>query len=224
VASWSSIEFTGRWRALHYVARRFFAPALVTGQLGGDETTIIGNYRRSSVHAVNLYTVYDAPGAASGVLRWDVFHLDGRSLRNGRKPVVLRHGESVLQHTIDLGKLRAKHSRESLYVRIALEIAGERVSEDTVFLVAPRFVELPRARTAVSLKLTSARTATIRFRSTAFQHRFAFDFPGLAHLSSDNFMELYPGEAKMVTVTFSTNQTVARLKKRLTFSSLVDSY
>ena len=27
VASWSSIEFTGRWKALHHVARRFFAPA-----------------------------------------------------------------------------------------------------------------------------------------------------------------------------------------------------
>ncbi|MEO5958091.1 MAG: glycoside hydrolase family 2 protein, partial [Opitutaceae bacterium] len=30
VASWSSIEFTGTWKALHHVARRFNAPALVS--------------------------------------------------------------------------------------------------------------------------------------------------------------------------------------------------
>ena len=45
VASWSSLEFTGRWKALHHVARRFFAPALVSAHVPGDEDTIIGNYR-----------------------------------------------------------------------------------------------------------------------------------------------------------------------------------
>ncbi|SPY29754.1 Uncharacterised protein [Photobacterium damselae] len=30
VSSWSSIEYTGRWKQLHYHAKRFFAPQLVT--------------------------------------------------------------------------------------------------------------------------------------------------------------------------------------------------
>ena len=30
VASWSGIDYFGRWKALHYVARRFFAPVLVS--------------------------------------------------------------------------------------------------------------------------------------------------------------------------------------------------
>ena len=29
VASWSGIDYYGRWKALHYYARRFFAPVLV---------------------------------------------------------------------------------------------------------------------------------------------------------------------------------------------------
>ena len=78
MASWSSIEHTGRWKALHHVARRFFAPALVSAHVPGSETAIIGNYRRSSVDKVHLYTVYDRPESADGVLVWDLFHLDGR--------------------------------------------------------------------------------------------------------------------------------------------------
>ena len=30
VASWSSIDYTGRWKALHYYAKRFFAPVLLS--------------------------------------------------------------------------------------------------------------------------------------------------------------------------------------------------
>ena len=30
VASWSSIDYFGRWKALHYYARRFFAPVMIS--------------------------------------------------------------------------------------------------------------------------------------------------------------------------------------------------
>lgn len=37
VASWSSIEFGGRWKALHYAARRFFAPLAAFAFAPGDD-------------------------------------------------------------------------------------------------------------------------------------------------------------------------------------------
>src|SRR4029079_14506853 len=30
VASWSSVDYFGRWKALHYAARRFYAPLLLS--------------------------------------------------------------------------------------------------------------------------------------------------------------------------------------------------
>ncbi|HTO03888.1 MAG TPA: glycoside hydrolase family 2 protein, partial [Opitutus sp.] len=204
--------------------RRFFAPALVTAHVAGEETVIIGNYRRSAVREVHLHTVYDAPKPAAGVLRWEVIHLDGRVLARGKKAVPLRYGESIRQHTVDLAKPLAKHSRESIYLRIALEIAGKRVSEETVFLTAPRFLNLPKARTAVTVRVDAPGEATIGFRSSAFQHRFAFDLPGLDFWTSDNYLELYPGETKTVTVRFSGRKNPAQLKKLLTYQSLVDAY
>ena len=35
VASWSSIDYFGRWKALHYAAKRFFAPVLLSCQEEG---------------------------------------------------------------------------------------------------------------------------------------------------------------------------------------------
>lgn len=224
VASWSSIEFTGRWRALHHVARRFFAPALVTAHVPGDETTIIGNYRRSSVGEVHLYTVYDAPGAAKGQLRWDLFHLDGTRLKGGSKRVLLQFGQSLNQLTLNAAPWIAKYGCDQIYLRIALDVGGQTVSEETVFLTPPRFLSLPKARTKFGIRMHSRQTAAISFTSAVFQHRFAFEIPGIVHQSSDNFFELYPREKKTVLVEFSKPQTAAGIKSRIRFRSLVDSY
>jgi beta-mannosidase len=224
VASWSSIEFTGRWKALHYLARRFLAPALVTAHVPGDETTIIGNYRRSTVDEVRIFTVYDAPTAAKGMVRWEVRHLDGSSILSGRKAVRLRYGESVCQHTLALAKVLAKHDRDEICVRIGLDIDGERVSEETVFLSPPRFLALPKAETAVEIKIAKNGDALLGFRSPTFQHRFAFDLAGLEYEASDNFFELYPRERKTVRVKLTRPVTEPKLRRALTYRSLADTY
>ena len=224
VASWSSIEFTGRWRALHHVAKRFFAPAIVSAHVPGDDFDIIGNYRRSTIREVHIHTVYDAPAPAAGTVSWDLFHLDGRKILSGRKRVALRYGESAKHQTLDLARPIAKFNRDELYLRIALDIDGARVSEDTVFLTSPKFVHLHRARTRVAVKMTDPCHATVTFTSPELQHRFAFDLPGLRHEASDNYFDLYPGEPKAVQITLPRPLTAARLKQTLTYRSLVDTY
>ena len=224
VASWSSIEFTGRWRALHFLARRFFAPALVSAHVPGDEIAGIGNYRRSTVREVHLYTVYDAPALARGTLRWDLFRLDGKVVLRGTKAVALRYGESVRQQTLDLAKAIAEHGRDSLVLRIALEVDGARVSEDSVFLTPPRFMDLPKGETKVEVELANSRQARLTFVSPVFQHRFAFELPGCPHRAGDNFFELFPGEKRTVTVDFVRPVTAARLREALQWRSLADTY
>jgi beta-mannosidase len=271
VASWSSLEFSGRWKAIHHLARRFFAPALVSAHVPGEEQTITNNYRRTTVREVHLHTIYDAPEPARGMLRWNLVRFDGKVVLRGHKPVALRHGESVRQRTLDLAKPMAKHGRDNLYLRIGLEIAGVRVSEDTVFLAPPRFLMLPKAKTAVAISMLSpnpdscdcrsllagdpppefackqaptsiakktrrsngeprpeftgsSTRARLTFISPVFQHRFAFDLPGIAHRSSDNYFELYPDEKKTVEVKIALSQTAVQLKRALVFHSLVDTY
>ncbi len=224
VASWSSIEFTGRWRALHHMARRFFAPALVSAQVPGDETAITGNYRATTVRHVHLFTVSDLPEATRAELRWDLFHLDGRKLLRGRKAVRLCHGESLRQKTLDLGRMMAAHGRDNLHLRIALKIRGRKVSEETAMLAPPRFLNLRKGRTTAKVSPISGAEYDITFRSTVFQHRFAFDLPGIAQWSSDNYFELYPDEPKTVRVRLARPLTTATLRKMLVHQSLVDSY
>jgi beta-mannosidase len=224
VASWSSIEFTGHWKALHHHARRFFAPALVSAHVPGDESAGIGNYRRSDVRLVHLYTVYDAPASAKGTLRWALHHVDGTPLENGKKSVHLRYGESVRQQTLDFARELARHGRDHLYMRIALTIDDIVVSEDTVFFTPPRFANLPRTTARVRVESNTDREATLIFSAPALLHRVYFTLGALPHEASDNWFDLYPGIEKRVVVKFHTPVNTGNLLSIIQVVSLVDSH
>jgi beta-mannosidase len=224
VASWSSIEFTGRWRALHHAARRFFAPSVVSAHVPGDEIFGINNYRKSTVRLVHIHTCHDATGTAKAVVRWYLMHLDGRVLQSGRKRVALQPMSSVRQRTLDLAGPLAKFGRERIYLRVALDVAGERVSEDSVFFTLPRFMDFPKPKTKVLIRIKEPGRASVSFTSTGFQHMFEFDFPGRRFAASDNFFELYPGETKQVEVEFTDRVTLQGLRGSIIHRSLAETY
>lgn len=64
VASWASIDYHGRWKALHYGARRFYAPlmasALEKKELSGDITYYLHNDTRAAYTLTLEVTLRDA--------------------------------------------------------------------------------------------------------------------------------------------------------------------
>jgi beta-mannosidase len=207
------------------VARRFFAPALVSAHLPGEETTGLGNYRRSTVRHVHIHTICDRPHPVRGRLSWELRHVDGRVLRRAGRSGRLSPSEARRHHTLDLARDLARHGPANLYLRIGLEVDGVVVSEDSVLLTAPRFMNLPRGtRTRVTARRVSPTRVQLTFRSEVFQHRFAFDLPGIAHMASDNWFELFPDEPKIVTLDLAAPQTRAAVLKALRWRSLADTY
>lgn len=249
VASWSSIEFTGNWKALHYNARRFFAPALVSAHVLEEEGVTIGNYRKPGSGRVDLYTVYDAPERISATLCWELRALGSAAIiTSGKKQVRLSYGQSVRQRALDFSRELEAHGRDNVYLRIALQVqdkadvaAGksaaasrgasgkaeptvtEVLSEDTVFFAPPRFLQLPTAKTKTNVRRLKAGLFEVRFTSNAFQHRFMFELEGSVVRGSDNFFDLYPGQTKTVTVKAPATLTKAEFVAALRYRSLVDA-
>jgi len=137
---------------------------------------------------------------------------------------VLRYGRSVKQKTLRLAKLMVQHGRDNLHLRIALRIGRKVVSEETVLLTPPRFVNLRKGRTEAMIRQKSPMHAEVTFTSTVFLHRFAFDLTDVAHRSSDNYFELFPGESKTVSLELTEPQSLQKLRQALAYHSLVDTY
>jgi beta-mannosidase len=225
VASWSSIEFGGRWKALHYEAKRFFAPALVSVHVPGDESPGIGNSLKSTIHDMHIHTVYDAPKDATGTLRWSLVHLEKGTLRRGTKSVALRYGQAVKQLTLDFAAEMAKHGAPSLYLRVELAVRGKVVSRQTVFLTAPRYVRLQKKPIRVRIRAQKeAGRFTAIFSSAVFHHNVQFHLPSLAYRAEDNFFDLYPAESREVELRVDPKITAKQIEKAIQTTSLVYSY
>ncbi|XHR28942.1 MAG: glycoside hydrolase family 2 protein [Chthoniobacteraceae bacterium] len=222
VFSWSSLEFGGKWKALHWAAKRFFAPVLVSAWVPGDESVGTGNSLISTIHDVLLYTVYDGVRPTTGKLEWKLCHLDGRVLEAGEKKVTLRYGKSQLARKLDYAEAMKRHGASSLYLRVRLESAEGAVSEDTVFLTAPRRVNFPRAPISTCLEPVAEGEWELTLVSDVLQYQCEIILPGVQ--TDDNFFDLYPGEPRHIRLRAAGPVGQRRIEKALRVRSLVDTY
>jgi beta-mannosidase len=224
VASWSSIEFGGRWKALHYVAKRFFAPALVTVHVHGKETVGMANLLKSTIHDVSIHTTFDGLEDGPATINWSLCHLKKGVVRSGKKKVTLRYNEAVRQIDLDFASEMKKYDARTLYLRVELVMGGKVVSRQTTFLTAPRLLDLQKEKVATQVKKTGPARFELTLSSKVFQHMVAFHFKKLAYRADDNFIDLFPGSKRKIEIRTPKDMSAADLKQRLEVSSLVDSY
>ena len=93
VVSWSSVDYYGRWKALHYMARRFYAPILVSGLENPDKGTI------------DVFLTSDRLAPCRGTLSWQVTDLAGKSLQEGFVECDIPERQSQKVKTLGLSDL-----------------------------------------------------------------------------------------------------------------------
>lgn len=91
VASWSSIDYCGRWKALHYYEKRFFAPVLLScaeeGILTQDTNPNAEPYEvKKSIH---LNVANESPRDVEVVVKWALRDAFARVLRGGETKVAV---------------------------------------------------------------------------------------------------------------------------------------
>ena len=238
VFSWSSVEFGGKWKALHYGARRFFAScagerarARATRSMGYPS-----NYGSSStIHAVDLHTVYDGDDEPTVQAQLGV-GIDPSSQRlraawstAGRRRDAAFQNESVLQEAAGFRRRRwPEHGAGNLVsARHGWRWSGETVSGGYGVPDRAAKPEPARAPIETSVTDTGAGEVEIEFRSAVFQHRVKWELDGVAYRASDNFFDLHPHWPHKVRVRLKDGAgklDAAALGAKLRTMSLADSY
>ncbi len=213
VASWSSIDYHGRWKALHYMARQFFAPVLVSGLEDAGKGT------------VEIHITSDRHDSKSGMLRWIVTNLAGRKLMSGAKRIRTPINANCRVATLPLAKWLQRPGPRDLLVWLELEVAGEPISTNLVTFARPKHLELvsqPGIRVAAAGQKDGGFRLTITAKQPALWAWL--ELTGMDARFSDNFFHVRPGRAVRVTVTPCRGLTVAELRRRLRVYSLANTY
>ena len=205
-ASWSGMDWFGRWKALHFHARRFFAPVTVAALRNADG--------RTSVSLIN-----DRAAARKGQLRLRVMDLAGRVLRDERKAVVLPPLSSTGFADYADAELLGEADAASTIAVFDLSVEGEPAARDVVWFKAAR--EIAWVDPAIRAEVREDGDAYV-LTLTAQQVARALwlDFGNLDAEVSDNALTLLPGES--TTLRVSAKAGVDELREALSLRSLAD--
>ncbi|MGI6496192.1 MAG: glycoside hydrolase family 2 protein [Kiritimatiellia bacterium] len=213
VASWSSIDSDGRWKALHYMARRFFSPVLVTG-VENLETGI-----------VEIFLHNDMLKAFKGEVQWRITRADGTEVRvNGRK-VTLEPNSSSRLGVLKLADLLNQLGPRDVLVWLTLfREDGNVESTDLVTFCRPKHIELPDPRIKVEIRPwdDNSYAVTLTARYPAFWAWLEVE--GVDAKYDDNFFNIEPGRSVRVRVTPVFRMKSDDFRAALKIRTLRDTY
>ena len=209
--SWSSVDYFGRWKALHYLARKFYAPILVSGLENVPNGT------------VEVFVTSDLPEAHDGKLTWQVTDLDGKSLAQESARVKIPAGKSEKVKTLNLQEQIQKVGANVLLTWLQLEAGGKAVSENLVLLALPKELELSDPGLA-----TTVHQAGDGFLVTVKSERPALwtwlELEDTDARFSDNFVHIMPDSPRRILVEPASRLNKADFSKKLRVRSLFETY
>jgi beta-mannosidase len=187
----------------------------------GDEVAGIGNKILSTINEFHIYTVFDGLTDRVATLRWRLLHIDGELLQKDQKNVTLLYGQSIRQLSIDFQAQIVNHGAPNLLLHVELIDDTEVLSEQTVFFTAPKRLNLRDGPISVSFS-PSGEFIEMTLRSGIFHHGVMIDFEGIDCMPADNFIDLYPGEVRRISLL--TEASVQALQAAFRAKSLIDSF
>ena len=215
VASWSSVEYGGKWKHLHYQAKRFYAPVAVM-MIPADNATNI-----------EFWAVNDSGAPARAEAAVEVWDFGGKKLET-----VPLTGEMAPRSALLLGKLPASRFGDEkelperfLEVVLTADVDGQRVKHrnEWHFNFFKRCELGDAAVDAIPAERNGKWTVTLTTDKPAF---FVWaNVSGMRGEFNDNSFTLFPGRPVTLTFTPKDSQaTFADFAKSLTVKHLRQTY
>ncbi len=182
VISWSSIDYFGRWKALHYAARRFYAPVL----LSCDDTDPL---------RPALFVTNDTPGRLNGAILCRLRDSHATVLREYRADIAAAPLSAACCLKLDLSaELAATADRRGKYLEYVLTGAdGETLSAGTTLFVRPKAFRFEPASVSAQVKKQGDSFA-VTLTADTFVKDVWLSLKGADALFSDNWLDLHGNE------------------------------
>jgi beta-mannosidase len=207
VASWSGIDYFGRWKALHYYIKRAYEEVIVAFEDDADE--------------VKAYMVSDRTDEVKATLMVEVLDLEGKKISTVEKKVKVKAQEGDLIWKGAKKELLNKAKRQEVMVRAQILEDNQLLAENIYLFVPHKELKLsdPGIKYSFSEK-GGKKYLELKAGKTAFGVSISAD--GLDLRFSDNFFTLVAKESKLVEII--SEVPMEQIKNKLLVKSLFDSY
>ncbi|SHM58238.1 beta-mannosidase [Gracilibacillus kekensis] len=202
VASWSSVDYFGRWKALHYFAKKFYDPILLSIE--------------EQMHEASIYVTNDHLNGITGRVEWKLRNNKSDILQKGTIDIEVEALTAKALTHLDLSDEINEVTRYETYLEATLYIDGSPYSQSMVLFSKPKHFKFLNPHMSIAVEedddhymlnvKAHAFTKYVEIQSTV-------DLP-----LSDNYFDLSANETKQITV--KKNKMPAAMTKQTIENSL----
>jgi beta-mannosidase len=205
VASWSSIDYYGKWKAMHYLVKKAYDAILITHKENeGKLDVFVVSDKLEQLNKVDLIV--------------ETIDFNGDIIWSAQKSIIVEANTSAKVYSESIEKLLKDKQRNSVFLRTRMLLDGKTLSENLHFFEKGKLLDLPEAEVQItvnddnSIELNCDKLAKYVFVSIEGEEVFL----------SDNYFDLIPGESKIITM--DTKVDIKTIKSKIKVASLCDSY
>ncbi|HQE93744.1 MAG TPA: glycoside hydrolase family 2 protein [Anaerolineae bacterium] len=209
VASWSSLDSLGRWKLLHYAARRFYAPLLLSVE---DTGTLMG-----------IHVTSDLPTPWEGIVCWSLQTVGGEELASGSEPVTAAPLASTHVRTLNFGDRVSDENCRDVIFFCELRQGATSIAQRVATFVPDKHLSL--VDPALSATVSQEQDALVIDVTAKSLARFVeLGLFGTDVVFSDNAFDVPAGHTVRVTCPLPPGWSVEDARIALWMRSLYDSY
>ncbi|WP_304858230.1 glycoside hydrolase family 2 protein [uncultured Bacteroides sp.] len=189
VVSWSGIDYYGNWKALHYQAKRAFAPLIV-------------NPVHENGH-LNVYLLSDKLEDSAGMtLEMRLMDFNGKKLQQESVKVEAPANSSVKVFGKDLDEWADEKLRKECYLLLSLKDKhGKEVARDVHYFAPTKELDLPQTVVKSKVKVVEDGVCEVTLSASKLAKDVFVQIPYQGARFTDNFFDLLPGETHRIMIT-----------------------
>lgn len=209
VASWSGIDYFGRWKALHFYARRFYSDVLLSPHVENNR--------------VELYVVSDRTEAPPLELRATLTDFGGRTLWEKRQGVTAAPLTSKSYLGVPVAELLNGQDASKVFLHCELTSGGRVVSANNVFFKPYKELSLPAPHVTSNVTREGVRLF-VTLKSDTLARAVYLSAPGLEGAFSENYFDLPANTETRVEFRAARAPSPADFRARLRVRTLADAF
>lgn len=204
VASWSSRDFYGRWKAQHYFARDAYRNVIVSPVAKNGQ--------------LQVFVVSDSLKSLPGELSVSVIDFAGNVVFNEVKKVTVGANCSKLYFAKEISEILSGRRASEVFVKAVLTTKDNKsFASRNYFLETFKNVNLPKADISWASEARDG-GISLTLESSVFARGVFLSIDGVDNFFSDNYFDLLPHEKKIVFVR--TNLSKDEFDRQLKLRSL----
>lgn len=205
VASWSSVDYYGRWKALQYYVREAYRP-IIASVVQKDET-------------IEVFVISDLKDPCQVELVVDAVDFYGKSIYEGRHRLKLTADSSRAVFKMPVDQLIGNNDKNAYFLNTTIFSGEQEVYESNHYFGDPKNMDFKKPTIKSEVKEEEGKIY-IELSTDFLARNVMLKTPELKTSFSDNYFDLIPGRTK--TIMVETDDPL-KFRESLTFYSLFDA-